>query len=126
MRNTYKNQYNEKEDIMTIKILIKRKFKNANPKNVSEVIYEFRKLAMGEKGYISSESLYSSDDPNLILVLSMWQKKEDWDRYMKNPARQETEKKCAGLFAKPTEYESFILGLPFAQSDRDFIEPLEF
>ena len=111
---------------MTIKILIKRKFKNANEKNVSEVIYEFRKLAMVEKGYISSESLYSSDDPNLILVLSMWQKKEDWDRYMNNPARQETEKKCAGLFAKPTEYESFILGLPFAQSDHDFVEPLEF
>jgi quinol monooxygenase YgiN len=111
---------------MTIKILIKRKFKNANEKNVSEVIYEFRKLAMREKGYISSESLYSSDDPNLILVLSMWQKKEDWDRYMKNPARQETEKKYAELFARLTEYESFILGLPFAQSDHDFIEPLEF
>ena len=111
---------------MTVKIIIKRKFKNANKKNVSEVIYEFRKLAMREKGYISSESLYSSSDPNLILVLSMWQKKEDWDRYMKNPVRQETEKKCAELFARPPEYESFILGLPFAQSDHDFVEPLEF
>ncbi len=111
---------------MTIKIFIKRKFKNANSKNVSEVIFAFRKLAMREKGYISSESLYGCDDPNLILVLSMWEKKEDWDRYMKSPARKEAEKKCANLFEKPTEYESYNLGLPFAQSDHEFVEPLEF
>jgi heme-degrading monooxygenase HmoA len=95
---------------MTIKIIIKRKFKNANEKNVSEVIYEFR----------------NCDDPNLILVFSMWQKKEDWDKYMKSPVRKKTEEKYAELFERPTEYESYHLGLPFAHSDHDFVEPLEF
>lgn len=111
---------------MTVKILIKRKFKNANKKNVSEVIFEFRQLAMRERGYISSESLYNSDDPNLILIASMWEKKEDWDRYMKSSVRKETEKKFAGFFERPPEYESYILGLPFTESDHDFVEPLEF
>lgn len=111
---------------MTIKILIKRQFKNASKKNVSEVIYEFRKLAMKEKAYISSESMYGCDDPNLILVVSMWKTKEDWDKYMKSPARVKAEKRCADLFEKPTEYESYHLGLPFAKSDHEFVEPLEF
>ncbi len=111
---------------MTIKILIKRKFKNANKKNVSEVIYEFRKLAMDASGYLSSESLYGCDDPNLILVQSMWKTKEDWDNYMKSPSRKETERKCADQFERPTEYETFHLGLPFAKSDHEFVEPMEF
>ncbi|MFW2368559.1 MAG: antibiotic biosynthesis monooxygenase family protein [Desulforhopalus sp.] len=111
---------------MTVKILIKRKFKNADPKNVSEVIAESRKNAMREKGYISSETLCGCDDPNLILVLSMWQKKEDWEHYKNSPARIETEAKYAELLERPTEHESYNLGLPFALSDHDFVEPLEF
>jgi quinol monooxygenase YgiN len=111
---------------MTVRILIKRKFKDASKKNVSEVIYEFRQLAMRERGYISSETMFSAGDPNLVLVVSMWQKKEDWDKYFNSPVRKETEKKCADLFERPTEYESYILGLPFAQPDEGFVEPLEF
>jgi hypothetical protein len=61
---------------MTVKILIARKFKNANSKNVSEVIAKSRENAMRENGYISSETLCSCDDPNLILVLSMWKKRK--------------------------------------------------
>ena len=81
---------------------------------------------MKEKGYISSESLYGCDDPNMILVQSMWKTKEEWDKYMNSPARQETEKRCADFFERPTEYESYHLGLPFIKSDHDFVEPLEF
>jgi heme-degrading monooxygenase HmoA len=103
----------KKEMIMAIKILIKRTFKKANPKNVYEVIYQFRQLATKQKGYISSESLHSCDDPNLILVLSMWQKKEDWDRYMNSSDRQEIETKYSELFERPPEYEAFHLGLEF-------------
>lgn len=111
---------------MTVKILIKRKFKDANRKNVSLVIGESRRNAMSQEGYISSESLCGCDDPNLILVLSMWQSKEAWDNYKNSSIRKETEKKFAELFERPTEYESYNLGLPFAMGDRGFVEPLEF
>lgn len=111
---------------MAVKILIKRKFQVANVKNVSSVIIESRKNAMGSKGYISSETLCSCDDPNLILVLSTWETKEDWDNYRNSPVRKKTEEKYAGLFERPTEYEYFNLGLPFALSDHVFVEPMEF
>lgn len=111
---------------MTVKILIKRTFKNANAENVSDVLGESRKNAMRQKGYISSESLCSCDDPNLIVVLSMWQKREDWENYKNSNVRKKTEQKYADLFERPTEYESFNLGLPFAMGDRGFVEPMEF
>ena len=96
---------------MTVKILIKRKFKDANPKIVHEVISDFRRLATEDKGYISSESLYGCDDPSLILVESLWQNKEDWDRYKNSSIRMELEKKYSELFEGPPEYEPYHLGL---------------
>lgn len=111
---------------MTVKILIKRKFKDANQKNVSLVIGESRRNAMQRQGYISSESLCGTDDPNLILVISMWQSKEDWEDYKNSSVRKETEQKFSEMFERPTEYETFNLGLPFAMGDRGFVEPLEF
>jgi len=111
---------------MSVKVLIKRRFKNANSRNVSKVIVESRKHAMAENGYISSETLCSSDDPNLILVLSTWKERENWDNYMNSPIRKQTEEKYVDLFARPTSYEFYNLGLPFALSDNDFDEPLEF
>ncbi len=111
---------------MAVKILIRRRFKEASPRNVSEVLVISRRNAMREKGYISSETLCSSDDPNLILVLSMWQTKEDWLNYQNSSVRKETEEKYYELFESPTEYEFFNLGLPFALGDHVFTEPLEF
>jgi hypothetical protein len=43
----------------------------------------------------------------------MWQKKEDWDRYMNSPERKEIEKKYSELFERTPEYEAFHLGLEF-------------
>ncbi len=111
---------------MTVKVLIKRQFENAKSKSVTEILIESRKNAMGKKGYISSESLCSCEDPNLILILSMWRKKEDWDNYEKSADRNEIEKKYVELLAKPTEYEFYNVGLPFALGDYEFVEPMEF
>jgi heme-degrading monooxygenase HmoA len=64
-----------------VKVLIKRRLKNASIKEASEILIQARYNAMGAKGYISSETLTSCDDPSKIVVISMWQKKEDWDVY---------------------------------------------
>lgn len=111
---------------MTVKILITRKFIDANQQNVAKVISESRRNAMSYRGYISSESLSSCDDSNVILVISMWQSRQDWDAYQSSSLRKETEKKYAELLAEPTGYEYFNMGLPFALSEHDFVEPMEF
>lgn len=90
------------------------------------MIDQSRKNAMREEGYISSETLCNCDDPNLIVVLSMWKNKTAWDNYKNSSARKGTEEKYLELFERPTEYESFDLGLSFAMSENDFVEPLEF
>lgn len=96
---------------MTVKILIKRKFKDVNFSKVSEMLIKARTNALGNKGYISSETLRNCDDPNEILVVAMWEKKADWDRYKDSTARKELETKFAEILDGPTVYAAYNLGL---------------
>lgn len=96
---------------MAVKILIRRKFKDVDKKIITAMLIKARSNAMGRKGYISSETLVSYDNPRLYLMLSMWQKKEDWDSYRKSSVRQDLERDSAALLDGETEYEVFSMGM---------------
>lgn len=96
---------------MAVKIMIKRKFKSEALKDAETMLLKARTNAMGHKGYISTETLVNYNDPQSVIIISMWQKKEDWDNYRKSAARQEHENKYAELFESTTGYEAFKLGM---------------
>ncbi len=96
---------------MTVKIFIKRKLKDGNFPKVSEMLIKARTNALGNEGYISSETLRGCDNPNEILVVAMWEKKADWETYKNSPSRQELETKFAELLDGPTVYAAYNLGL---------------
>ncbi len=96
---------------MAVKILIKRKFKSGSLKEASQMLIRARSNAMGHNGYISSETLSNFDDPNTVIVVSMWQRLEDWNTYKSSPERRNNEEENATLLETPTQYETFNLGL---------------
>ena len=96
---------------MSVKILIRRKFKKEALKNASAMLIKARTNAMGNQGYISTETLVNYDDPQSVIILSMWQSKDDWDRYRDSDTRKEHEDKYADMFEGSTEYEIFRLGM---------------
>lgn len=96
---------------MAVKVLIKRKIKDGKLIEASRLLNKARYNAMGQKGYISSETLSDCGNPNILLVISMWQKIEDWKRWKKNPLRAENETAFEALLDAPTHYEFFNLGL---------------
>jgi len=96
---------------MSVKILIKRKFRKEVLQEASDILMKARSNAMGNTGYLSTETLVNYDDPQSILIVSMWQSKEDWDRYRDSATRKEHEKKYAEVFEGPTEYEVYKLGM---------------
>jgi len=96
---------------MAVKIVIKRTFKEAALKDAPAMLLKARTNAMGHKGYISTETLVNYDDPRSVLIISMWQDKEDWENYRFSAARREHEDKYADLFEGSTEYEIFKLGM---------------
>ena len=96
---------------MTVKIFIKRTLKDDNLQKASEMLIQARTNAMDKQGYISSETLRGCDNPNEIVVVSMWEKKEDWFRYTNNTSRKELEEKFSELLEGPTVYAAYNLGL---------------
>ena len=77
---------------MAVKIFIKRQIKKENRGDASALLIMARKNAMNHHGYISTETLVNYDDPCQIVVVSMWQKKEDWDAYVRSSERKENGK----------------------------------
>jgi len=96
---------------MAVKILIKRKVKQGALKDASALLIQARKNAMSNNGYISTETLVDYDDPSIITVVSMWQKKENWDAYVASGRRQENEAKFAEILEDDTVYEIYNMGM---------------
>lgn len=96
---------------MAVKIMIKREFKKESLNDISAMLIKARKNAMSSKGYISTETLVNYDDPCQVVVVSMWQRKEDWDAYATSSERQDNEMTFAPILAADTEYEIYNLGL---------------
>lgn len=96
---------------MSVKILIKRKFRKEALVNASAMLIKARTNAMGNKGYISTETLVSYEDPQSVLIISMWQSKKDWELYKDSSTRKEHEDKYSGLFEGTTEYELYKVGM---------------
>ena len=96
---------------MAVKVLIKRNFKNGKLNEASKLLIKVRYAAMGQQGYISSETLTDCDDPNKVVVISMWQKIENWNQWKNSELRSETEAGFKALLDGPTKYEYYNLGL---------------
>ncbi len=96
---------------MPIKVIIKRKFKNPDFKEISNMLVQARTNAMNERGYISSETLKSVDDPNEIVVLSMWERREDWENFKDCDARKALESGFAEMLDSPTQAVVYRMGI---------------
>lgn len=95
---------------MAVKVLIKRKIKDGKLSDASKLLIKARYSAMGQQGYISSETLTDCDDPNRVVVVSMWQNIENWNQWKNSNLRSETETGFEALLDGPTEYEAYNLG----------------
>jgi heme-degrading monooxygenase HmoA len=96
---------------MAVKVLIKRKIKNGKLKEASRLLIKARYAAMGQQGYISSETLTDCDNPNNVVVISMWQKLTDWNQWKDTDLRSDTEAGFEALIEGSTTYEHYNLGL---------------
>jgi quinol monooxygenase YgiN len=95
---------------MQAKILIKRKFKKGKKKEIIALLKELRSRALQEPGYISGETLSSSDQPQTLMVIGTWQDMDSWHRWKANDTRNTLEKMLATYQEGSTEYQEFILG----------------
>jgi len=96
---------------MSVKVLIKRTVPQEKSREMLNLFKEMRSLATGQDGYISGETLKSTDRLDVFLVISTWTSSNDWENWLKNKARQEIQSKIDALLGGNTSYEMFQYGL---------------
>ena len=75
--------------------------KTHDPEKLMDVIKELRNEAMKQLGYITGETLVNFEDPTNILVISTWQKAEDWDAWNNSENRHNITEKIKELLDEP-------------------------
>ena len=96
---------------MTVKVIITRRFKDGYLKDASKMLIQARNNAMKEDGYIASETLSNCDDPNEIVVLSMWESRQHWWRYKDSAARRDLEREFEAIMEEKTRTASYDMGM---------------
>jgi heme-degrading monooxygenase HmoA len=96
---------------MNIKVLITRTVPQEKSRDMLNLFKEMRSLATAQDGYISGETLKSSDRMDVFLVISTWASASDWENWLKNKERQEIQSKIDTLLGGKTSYEMFQYGL---------------
>lgn len=68
-----------------IKVVIERRLKKGE--DISPLLRELRATAMHHPGYVTGETLVSAEDRSNIVVLSTWQKVEQWRMWEASASR---------------------------------------
>ena len=95
---------------MAIKVLIKRHFKAGRSAEGLSLLRELRNQAMLQPGYISGETLSSSEDPQTLVVIASWQDIESWIAWRENDTRKTLERMLETYQETSSEYQELILG----------------
>ena len=100
---------------MVVKVIITRRIQEGKTREVFALLNKIRSDAMNQKGYLSGETLINNDDPQEILVISMWHGIENWLKWKENPERKANETLLERWLEGPTEFKTLVLGTHFAQ-----------
>jgi heme-degrading monooxygenase HmoA len=90
-----------------IKVMIKRRAPAEKQREFLGLITKLRSEASKQPGYISGETLHSSDKPEEFLVISIWDDDLYWKKWIATDERKEIQEKIDKLIGTPTEYEIY-------------------
>jgi heme-degrading monooxygenase HmoA len=92
---------------MAVKILIKRKVPREKGVALLNLITELRGRATVQPGYISGETMRSTEKPDEYLVISTWQSADDWKAWEASEERKTIQSKIDAILGEPTQYEIY-------------------
>ncbi len=83
-----------------IRILVERHLKEGKRGGLMPLLRELRAAALHHPGYVTGETLASTEDPSIISVLSTWRSLEDWKAWEKTETRLKVYEKIEPLLVE--------------------------
>jgi len=110
---------------MLVKVIIKRDVIKGKEKDFFSHLKNLRFNALGQKGYISGETLICAENTNKVMVISKWATLEDWNNWKTNEKRIEIDAKLNELQERPTVYEPYVFSKYRVAAEQGFPPPLQ-
>jgi heme-degrading monooxygenase HmoA len=92
---------------MSVHVMIKRKWKIDKPQVLLPLLEKLHSRAKEQPGYISGETLRSTENPEDFLVISKWETAEDWEKWLKSKERRDLQGSVDSLIGEKTFYEVY-------------------
>ncbi len=90
-----------------VKVILERRCKPDKETELEGLLVELRSNAIKQRGYVSGETLISTEDPSLWLVLSTWLDVNLWKAWEASTERQEMIKMIEPLLINPEQASIF-------------------
>ncbi|NLI32592.1 MAG: antibiotic biosynthesis monooxygenase [Deltaproteobacteria bacterium] len=100
---------------MYVCVLIERKFKGSPYPEHLQAISNFRIGAMQQRGYIRGETLVNRENPQEVVVLSVWSSLEDWEKWLRCDERRKLEDEMAPYVEGPAKIRVFTMGADYVK-----------
>jgi len=93
---------------MAIEVIIRRVFEGEEKaRALAPLIVRLRSLATVQPGYISGETLRCIDCEGEYLVISTWNRIEDWNRWLNSSERRAIQSQIDELLDEKTDYRLY-------------------
>ncbi|MFC1991284.1 antibiotic biosynthesis monooxygenase family protein [Chloroflexota bacterium] len=90
-----------------IRVIIRRQVNKKE--EIPILIRELRRAAIGFPGYVSGETLVSTEDSYIVTVISTWQNIADWKKWDVSEQRQKILKKIEPYLSAPPLIDTYEL-----------------
>jgi len=77
--------------------MIERHLKEGKTGELIALLKEIRCLALHQPGFVTGETLKSTNDPFIVTVVCTWRSVEDWQAWEKSEQRMKVEKRIESL-----------------------------
>lgn len=89
------------------KVMIKRTVPPGKEEALQGLITQLRVAVSGQDGYISGETLMSTERPNEYLVISIWDREANWKSWLASEERKVIQDQIDALLGTETVYETY-------------------
>ena len=88
-----------------IKVIVERHTKEGD--NLSSLLRELRAAAMHQPGYVTGETLVSTEDKSIVAVISTWRSLEDWKAWETSETRARLYQQIEPLLAEKPKVRTY-------------------
>jgi len=80
-----------------ITAIVERRFQPEKVEDIARLLVELRRRMMQQSGYISGETLWSTNDPSLWVDVSTWTYSGQWKKWKAAPEHKEIQSEIESL-----------------------------